>query len=131
VSLSPSNPLLWYRPPVDAKRFEELDKEIREGRGDDVPQAPPLPKRPLNTGRPLRQALPGHQAQSVIQRIRVEADPPDKFMRRAQRKLPASVLALWAVRPCFVCSSRGACKHRELDLALAEIEGVTTLLEVA
>ena len=129
MSLSPSNPLLWYRPPVDAKRFEELDKEIREGRGDDVPQAP-LPKRPLNTVQ-VRQAPPGRpQAQSVIQRIRVEADPPDKFMRRAQRKLPASVLALWAVRPCFVCSSRGACKHRELDLALAEIEGVT-LLEVA
>jgi hypothetical protein len=124
VSLSPttsSNPLLWYRPPVDVKRFQELDKEIREGRGD-IRSLPP------DTDRPLRQAPAGSQAVTVLQR---SCDPPDKFMRRAQRKLPASVLALWAVRPCFVCSSRGACKHRELDLTLAAIEGAKTFLEVA
>ena|ERR1019366_2739026 len=34
------------------------------------------------------------------------------------------VLELWELRPCFYCGSRKACEHRELDAALAEVEGL-------
>lgn len=33
-----------------------------------------------------------------------------------------AVERLWRMRPCFVCETRGGCRHREFDVDAAEVE---------
>ena len=44
-----------------------------------------------------------------------------------QWPLPPEILALWDMQPCFICkeagvpNNRGQCRHREIDVAKAEL----------
>ena len=45
--------------------------------------------------------------------------------------LPPEILALWDMRACFVCGKLGQCRHREIEVAMAELHAINAILGAA
>jgi hypothetical protein len=116
-----SNPLRWHDPPRDDRAFHQLDRLIQMGRGDlRRPAEPIAPTHQLSTESTAKSTalhidpslLPARGSSAVVLQI------------QRLRQIPVGVSVLWHLRCCFVCGARGVCGHRELEVALAELEGM-------
>jgi hypothetical protein len=45
-------------------------------------------------------------------------------LRHDLRNIPPEIQLLWACEACFICGVFGFCRHREIGVAMARIEGM-------
>jgi hypothetical protein len=117
-----SNPLRWHEPPRDDRTFHQLDRLIQMGRGDlRRPAGPQSPRTRNSTESTAKSTAVVHVDPSLLP---ARGSSAVVLQIQRLRQIPVGVSVLWHLRCCFVCGARGVCGHRELDVALAELEGM-------